>query len=79
MPQLWLTFEELALFTGQPVGKVRAVVKLEGWDHRLSRDGQMRIKLPPMHMANYICTMAEYFGKNYISREGGAGSWSLSA
>jgi hypothetical protein len=66
MPQLWLTYEELAEFTGQPVDEVRALVGAEGWDRRRSRDGHTRIKLPLAHTASYICRMAAHLNRHAV-------------
>jgi hypothetical protein len=63
MPQLWLTYEELAHFTGRPLEEVRALVGAEGWDRRRSRDGRTRLKLPLAHMPAYICQMAEHLNR----------------
>jgi hypothetical protein len=63
MPQVWLTYEEYADFTGQPVEDVRALVRAEAWDLRKSRDGRTRLKLPLAHMAPYICRLAEHLNR----------------
>lgn len=74
MPQLWLTHEELAQFTGQPLEDVRALVVAEGWDRRKSRDGQTRLKLPLALMASYICRMAEHLNRHAVVAAAPAGS-----
>ncbi|BBF93340.1 hypothetical protein [Blastochloris tepida] len=59
MPQLWLTYEELAAFTNQTPEKAREGVIAAAWDRRRCHDGMTRVKLPLAFMADCICLMAE--------------------
>ncbi|KAA5599569.1 hypothetical protein [Blastochloris sulfoviridis] len=59
MPQLWLTYEELAAFTNQTAEKAREGVIAAAWDRRRCHDGMTRVKLPLAFMADCICLMAE--------------------
>jgi hypothetical protein len=45
MPQIWMTYEELAAMLDCPVVEARARVRLEGLDRKISRDGKKRAKL----------------------------------
>lgn len=60
MPQIWLTYEELGTVFHCDVAEARRAVAEHDWARRKSRDGQTRVKLPPMaahqFMMNYAAT-----------------------
>jgi hypothetical protein len=45
MPQIWMTYEELAAMLDCTVTQARERVHLDGLDRKLSRDGKKRAKL----------------------------------
>jgi hypothetical protein len=45
MPQIWMTYEELAGMLDCSVMKAREIVHLERLDRKISRDGKKRAKL----------------------------------
>jgi hypothetical protein len=45
MPQIWMTYEELAEMLICPVTEARERVHLERLDRKISRDGKPRVKL----------------------------------
>jgi hypothetical protein len=45
MPQIWMTYDELAAMLDCTVVEARARVRLEGLDRKISRDGKKRAKL----------------------------------
>jgi hypothetical protein len=45
MPQIWMTYDEIAGMTGRSRTEVRDQVVHSGLDRRKSRDGQTRVKL----------------------------------
>ena len=45
MPQIWMTYEELAEMLGCTVMEARERVQLECLDRKISRDGEKRAKL----------------------------------
>ena len=54
MPQIWMTYDELAdmLDTGAPAARKHAIEM--GWSRRRSHDGQSRVKLPEHVAAGYL-------------------------
>ena len=47
MPQIWLTYDELAAWMNCGHAEARAAAMAAGLDRRRSRDGQTRAKLTP--------------------------------
>ena len=45
MPQIWMTYEELAAMLECTEREARARARLEGLDRKISRDGRKRAKL----------------------------------
>jgi hypothetical protein len=45
MPQIWMTYEELAGMLDCTVTEVREIARLERLDRKISRDGKKRAKL----------------------------------
>jgi hypothetical protein len=45
MPQIWMTYEELAGMLDCSVAEVRELILLQQLDRKLSRDGKKRVKL----------------------------------
>jgi hypothetical protein len=54
MPQIWMTYEELANLLGCTVAEVRYRIHLERLDRKLSRDGNKRVKLSPSMIVIFI-------------------------
>ena len=61
MPQIWLTYDELADYSGLAIDEARAQVLAEGWARRRSRDGLVRIKLMPAAGVEYMRSVARAF------------------
>ena len=59
MPQIWLTYDELADFTQRtPIAAREAAIEW-GWTRRRSRDGFSRVKLPPIVATLYMAQCLE--------------------
>ena len=54
VPQIWLTYEELAAFLNCPTSGARATAIAIGLDRRKSRDGRTRTKLTPPLAAAFV-------------------------
>jgi len=54
LPQIWMTYEELAGMLDCSVMEARERVYLEGLDRKLSRDGRKRTKLNAVLIAIFI-------------------------
>jgi hypothetical protein len=54
VPQIWMTYEELAGLLDCNVMEARSRVHLEGLDRKISRDGQKRAKLNMAMMGIFI-------------------------
>jgi hypothetical protein len=54
MPQIWMTYEELAGMLDCTVAEARERVHLEQLDRKISRDGQKRTKLSLAMMGIFI-------------------------
>ncbi len=57
MPQIWMTYDELATLIGCDAATARAVAMAIPLDRRKSRDGNTRSKLNPALAAAYIDIM----------------------
>jgi hypothetical protein len=54
MPQIWMTYEELAGMFDCTVVEAREIVHLERLDRKISRDGKKRAKLSITMVAMFI-------------------------
>jgi hypothetical protein len=54
MPQIWMTYEELAGMLDCTVMEAREIVHLERLDRKISRDGKKRAKLSIAMVAMFI-------------------------
>jgi hypothetical protein len=54
MPQIWMTYEELAGMLDCTVEAVRERVRLERLDRKISRDGKKRVKLSMAMVSIFI-------------------------
>lgn len=54
MPQIWMTYEELAGMLDCTLVEARERVHLEHLDRKISRDGKKRAKLSPIMIGIYI-------------------------
>ena len=54
MPQIWMTYEELAGLLDCDVGQARTHVAIRSLDRKKSRDGLTRVKLDQHCMALFI-------------------------
>lgn len=61
MPQIWLTYDELAEHFRGSGTEAREQVIAAGWDRRRSRDGLTRVKLPPATAIEYMRALARCF------------------
>ncbi|MBR1133835.1 hypothetical protein [Bradyrhizobium iriomotense] len=59
MPQIWMTYDELATLTGCSAAKARLQAMHLSLDRRKSRDGNTRVKLNPALMARFFETVRE--------------------
>lgn len=58
MPQLWLTYQEMADEFGRDAEAVREAVHLSGWTRKRSRDGLTRVLMPLATMNAYFASAA---------------------
>ena len=58
MPQLWLTYGELAGELGCDVEQARSVSISAGWTRKHSGDGFTRVMMPPDMMASFFVKAA---------------------
>lgn len=54
MPQIWMTYEELAGMLDCTMMEVRERVHLERLDRKISRDGKKRAKLSPAMVSIFV-------------------------
>ena len=54
MPQIWMTYEELAGMLDCTILEVRELVHLERLDRKISRDGKKRAKLSPAMVGIFV-------------------------
>jgi hypothetical protein len=54
MPQIWMTYDELAGLLDCDSGAAREIALIRQWHRRRSSDGQTRVKLPPAVAGHYI-------------------------
>jgi hypothetical protein len=54
MPQIWMTYEELAGMLDCPVTEARERIRLECLDRKISRDGKTRVKLSAAMVGLFI-------------------------
>jgi len=54
MPQIWMTYDELAALTGCSAADVRDIARQRALDRKRSRDGETRIKLDLLWTALFI-------------------------
>ncbi len=59
MPQLWLTYQEMADEFGRDVSAVREAVHVSGWTRKRSRDGLTRVLMPAATMQAYFANAAQ--------------------
>lgn len=59
MPQIWLSYPELAAFLGCALEDARPAAIDEGWSRRQCSDGLTRVKLRPADAERYIRSCAE--------------------
>lgn len=59
MPQIWMTYEELATLSGCTAAEARVQALHLSLDRRKSRDGNTRIKLDVALMARFFETIRE--------------------
>ena len=59
MPQIWMTYDELATLSGCSAGEARVQALHLSLDRRKSRDGNTRVKLTPALMARFFETVRE--------------------
>lgn len=59
MPQIWMTYDELATLSGCDVAEARVQALHLSLDRRKSRDGNTRVKLNPALMARFFETIRE--------------------
>lgn len=59
MPQIWLTYEELAALLDCDVARARAAASAIRLDRRRSRDGKTRSKLTPSLAAAFLDGMLQ--------------------
>jgi len=62
MPQIWLTYEELAEMFSCDVGKARQEVIAQEWPRRRCHDGLTRTKLSPATAHEYMLRYAAACG-----------------
>ena len=60
MPQLWLTYGEIAAAFGERPTQVRAMTHAEGWVHKRSHDGLTRVLMPDDLMRLYLADRANW-------------------
>lgn len=61
MPQIWLSYPELAAFLGCALDEARPAAIDEGWSRRQCSDGLTRVKLRPADAERYMRSCAEAF------------------
>ncbi|WP_426610921.1 hypothetical protein [Bradyrhizobium sp. McL0616] len=59
MPQIWMTYDELATLSGCSAAEARVQALHLSLDRRKSRDGNTRVKLNPALMARFFETIRE--------------------
>jgi hypothetical protein len=59
MPQIWMTYDELATLSGCNAAEARVQALHLSLDRRKSRDGNTRVKLNPALMARFFETIRE--------------------
>lgn len=59
MPQIWMTYDELATLSGCSAAEARVQALHLSLDRRKSRDGNTRVKLTPALMARFFETIRE--------------------
>lgn len=59
MPQIWLSYPELAAFLGCAVDDARPAAIDEGWSRRQCHDGLTRVKLEPADAERYMRSCVE--------------------
>lgn len=59
MPQIWMTYEELATLSGCTAAEARVQALHLSLDRRKSRDGNTRVKLDVALMARFFETIRE--------------------
>jgi hypothetical protein len=61
VPQIWLTYNELAVLMKCDPGEARRASIAEGLNRRKSRDGQTRIKLTPLLATAFLDALVQQF------------------
>ena len=59
MPQIWMTYDELATLSGCSAAEARVQALHLSLDRRKSRDGNTRVKLNPALMVRFFETIRE--------------------
>lgn len=60
MPQLWVTYVELADYLDLDHESARTIVHNRKWDRRRSHDGLTRVKLPADEALSYMTAYVSY-------------------
>lgn len=60
MPQIWMTYDELATLSGCTAAEARVQALHLSLDRRRSRDGNTRVKLDVALMARFFETIREF-------------------
>jgi hypothetical protein len=63
VPQVWLTYEELAEMFALDAQTVRSEVIAHGWPRRRCSDALTRVKLPPAAAHDYMVAYAARIGR----------------
>jgi hypothetical protein len=63
VPQVWLTYEELAEMFALDAQTVRSEVIAHGWPRRRCSDALTRVKLPPAAAHEYMVSYAARIGR----------------
>jgi hypothetical protein len=63
VPQVWLTYEELAEMFALDAQTVRSEVIAHGWSRRRCSDALTRVKLPPAAAHEYMVSYAARIGR----------------
>ena len=59
MPQVWMTYDEIAALLGCDIQDVREKATQRALDRKKSRDGFTRVKLDLLWMARFFATVRE--------------------
>jgi hypothetical protein len=68
MPQIWMTYKELADLYGCDTSVAREKVIANDWTRRRSRDGQTRVKLVPAAVDFFLQRVVEQYALTHIPK-----------